>query len=249
MQFLSMRCLNCQSLGGSARLGGDVIPYCSQCLSEPNLGISQPQQLQLQLQLQQLQQISPPQDDQLQQLQRQRQYSDHNDLIRMFSQNLNLGHQYPAAGQAPLTPPETSPTSANFSISQHYHHSVQQTPPSPKQELPHLALGASQHMHSEFRDYTMTAAPADTQYEIVDTDTYNSMALDENCSAMEMLRAGERERERKDAVYATNPWDNDYYGSGGGVDFSDVDVDEESLCSIYGASSVGGACRLKPFEL
>jgi len=75
-----------------------------------------------------------------------------------------------------------------------------------------------------------------------DTNSISTPALAENCSAHDMLMNARRERERRDPVYRSAEWFNDYYG---GVDSSFIN-DDEAPCSLYGA---GGGSRLRPFEL
>ncbi|KAF8543550.1 hypothetical protein BDD12DRAFT_915792 [Trichophaea hybrida] len=118
MQFLSVRCLNCQNLDTFPRINLDEIPYCGQCASTTNL-VPEPQPLQ---KPPQQQQSTMPYDD--------------DELIQLFSRNLYLTQQQPSPA-APPTPPmsASSPTCQNFSITQHYHHSSHQlhAPPSPQQ--------------------------------------------------------------------------------------------------------------------
>lgn len=65
-------------------------------------------------------------------------------------------------------------------------------------------------------------------------------ALGEGCSAMEMLSAANKERERAQPWYAE--WENETYGS---IDVGMGESDEESPCAV-GMGASGG--RLRPFD-
>jgi len=100
-----------------------------------------------------------------------------------------------------------------------------------------LELAAEKHR--QYSQHQHDAGP--TSMDMME-DTDASAALEENCSAHDMLMKARRERERRDPVYRSAEWFNDYYG---GIDSSFMNQDEEAPCSLYGAAG----SRLRPFDL
>lgn len=170
--------------------------------------------------------------------------SDDEELDNLFSRKLHI------APTAPVIPsPPTSSTSANFSVSQHYIHynptylqQQQQQPFSPtidhNRDMQPDEKRERQNLYNLLQANGITLTPRAFEITLAFQRRRCAKPLEENCSAMDLLRAGERERERNNPVYNIEPseWDNDYYG-GGNVAMME---DEDNPCSV-------GERDFKPF--
>ncbi|KAI5776526.1 hypothetical protein EDC01DRAFT_451540 [Geopyxis carbonaria] len=280
MQFLSIRCLNCSNVDDLPRMHHDNIPYCSQCASTSNLVPEMPEAPK-----------TPENNDTDMDM----------DLAAMFNRHLNLTYKHSENHSTPITPPSSSPTATNFSISQHYHHSSHlMAPPSPQSSEPsndfdpvsaqlfneatahsaaQLAAAEQSRKDREYAEYLMgsdLSSPNSLNelqiavaHGIISSQEYSnavdalthkaqiaqaaeahsammqSKALEENCSAMDMLSAAARQSQKSDPVFRSSEWFNDYYG---GVDQeAAMAMDDESPCSVSAWENSGG-CRLQPFD-
>jgi hypothetical protein len=177
------------------------------------------------------------------------------DLISLFNQQLFLSSPPPPPPQQQQQQQQPTPplSPANFSISQHYHHSAHRTPLSP----PHSTIDDSEMLELEERDHDREYAEYLLASDLSSPNSLNELeialahgvitgqeysaaarryldrqgrkALEERCSAAEMLGAAQRER---------SAWSNEYYGQ------LDMEEDEEVPCQVYGAGR-----GLRPFEL
>ncbi|TGZ84592.1 hypothetical protein EX30DRAFT_345297 [Ascodesmis nigricans] len=318
MQFRTARCLACDNADTHyPRLNYNhtELPYCSNCASTTSL-IPDP-----------LYSVpSPPSKDVSPSFN-----NDFTDLAAMFSKNMVLSQQQMQyehqqyllqnSQQVPhemLPTPPMSPT-ANYSISQHYHHSTYthsppQVPTQPQQtafnvddmmdddpvssqlfgEMAAYSTQQQQRQQQEYdllqqqlqqqqveaeaaerqrleREYAAYLYSADLSSpssndalaieEAVEQRVQRNQALDENCSASEMLLAAAKEREVKKAedermenerkigraeapAFRNSEWFNDYYGGLDSMYETYADADEDAPCCIVGM----GGVRLKPFD-
>ncbi|KAA8902956.1 hypothetical protein FN846DRAFT_780324 [Sphaerosporella brunnea] len=246
MQFLSVRCLACQNLDSFPRMSYEDIPYCSQCASTSDLvpetppaatkapAATTPDDLialfnqQLYLSSSQQQQLATPPTSPI-------------PATAKFSISQHYNHSMhhtPQQQQRQQQQQAPSPPSSAKSADREYAEYLLASDLSSPNSLNELEIALAHGIVSgeeyarAVAGYTLATQREQAQrYQM----QHQRKALEEDCSAMDMLRAA---KSRDDM----SAWCNDYYG---GVDSGFVD-DEEAPCSVYAGNA---GCRLRPFDL